>query len=82
MTGNLRNEMLTVLEERFGIESASVTDQSRLKEDLDLDSIDLFDILGLLEKKTGKEIELAEFAQVQTLGDFLERLESIVAKAA
>jgi acyl carrier protein len=82
MTENLRNEILTVLEDRFGIQRASVSDESRLKDDLDLDSIDLFDILGLLEKKTGHEIELAEFAQVQTLGDFLERLESIVAKAA
>lgn len=82
MTNDLREEVLSVLAERFGMDRDAVTDESRLKEELDLDSIDLFDILGLLEKKTGREIVLADFAQVQTLGDFLVRLEAIVVKAA
>jgi len=82
MTNDLREEVLSVLAERFGVDRATVTDESRLREDLDLDSIDLFDVLGLVEKKTGAELALADFANVETLGDFLARLETIVSKAA
>lgn len=79
---NLREEMLVVLEERFGVSRESVTDDSLLQDDLDLDSIDLFDIMGVIEKKTGVSAELSDFIRARTFGDFLKVLESLSDKAA
>lgn len=78
---DLREEMLQVLEERFAIPRSEVTDESRLQEDLDLDSIDLFDIMGVIEKKTGISVVLSDFIHARTFGDFLRTLESLVVKA-
>lgn len=78
MVDNLQQEVLAVLEERFGVRKEDVTLQSRLREDLDLDSIDLFDIMGMLEEKTGVSIDVADFLKAKTLGDFLSILQEIV----
>lgn len=78
---DVREEMMSVLEERFGIARGSISDESRLREDLDLDSIDLFDIMGIIEKKTGVSVDLSDFIRANTFGDFLQILEALLAKA-
>lgn len=82
MTADIREEMLMVLEQRFGVSRVGITDESLLREDLDLDSIDLFDIIGVIEKKTGVSADLSDFIHAKTFGDFLKVLESLTAKAA
>lgn len=79
---DLREEMLLVLEERFGVTRQGVTDESLLQDDLDLDSIDLFDIMGVIEKKTGVSADLSDFIKARTFGDFLKVLESLSDQAA
>lgn len=81
MIDNVKDEMLSVLEERFGVDRTAVTLESRLREDLDLDSIDLFDIVGLVEKKTGVNVHVSDFVHAKTFGDFLATLESLLSQA-
>lgn len=78
---DLREEMLKVLEERFGVSRESVTNESLLQDELDLDSIDLFDMMGVIEKRTGVSAELSDFIKARTFGDFLRVLESLGVKA-
>jgi acyl carrier protein len=78
---NLRDEVLTVLEGKFGLSRAQITDESLLNEDLNLDSIDLFDIMGDIEQKIGVRVEIAEFIKARTFGDFVSTLDSLIAKA-
>lgn len=80
MVDNVQEEVLAVLEQKFGIKRENVTLQSRLREDMDLDSIDLFDIMGILEDKTGVSIHVADFLKAETLGDFLSILKEIIAR--
>ncbi len=67
-----REEMLVVLEERFDVARERVTDSSLLREELDLDSIDLFDVMGVIEKKLGVSADLNDFIHARTFGDFLK----------
>jgi acyl carrier protein len=81
MDCDLQQEVLAVLGERFDVDPAVVTAESRLREDLDLDSIDLFDIMGLIEQRTGVGVELSDFMQAKTFGDFIAVLERVRLKA-
>lgn len=78
MTKSVRDEVLQVLTEKFDIAPESVTDESRLREDLDLDSIDLFDMLGAIEKATGVGVDISDFANTKTFGDFVVTLSAIL----
>ncbi len=81
MDVTLQKEILAVLQERFDVDAASVTSESRLREDLDLDSIDLFDIIGLIEQRMGVSVELSDFVQAKTFGDLIAVLERVRLKA-
>lgn len=77
-----REEMLNVLEERFDVARDLVTDASLLREELDLDSIDLFDVMGVIEKKLGVSADLNDFIHARTFGDFLKVIVELSDKVA
>lgn len=72
---SLRDCVLTILHERFEVPRERVTDASDLRSDLDLDSIDLFDVMGLMEKHFGTTVEMRDFIHAQTFGDLIAILE-------
>ena len=53
----------------LSISPESLTDKTRLTEDLGADSLELFEILLLLEKTFDIEINPESFSQAQTVGD-------------
>ncbi len=59
----------TVLDELFEIEPEQVNLESRLYEDLDIDSIDAVDLVVELKKITGKKIQPDDFKSVRTVQD-------------
>ncbi len=67
----------TVLEELFEIDPEQVTLESRLVEDLDLDSIDAVDLIVRLQNMVGKRIKPEEFKSVRTVGDVVEILAAL-----
>ncbi len=58
-----------LLEELFEVEKSSITMETNLYEDLDIDSIDAVDLVVRLKKETGKKIQPDEFKAVRTMGD-------------
>ena len=62
------------LEELFEIPSTKVLPESRLIEDLELDSIDAVELVVKLQTYTGKKIAPAEFKTVRTVGDVVDRV--------
>lgn len=68
-------ELLTQL---FEIAPENITPESRLYEDLDLDSIDAVDMLVHLQKKTGKKIKPEEFKTVRTVQDVVDNIERLL----
>lgn len=45
--------------------------EARLREDLDLDSIDMFDLLAILEERLGRSLVADQFRNVRTVSDFI-----------
>jgi acyl carrier protein len=68
------------LEELMEIPPSKVTGDSRLFEDLDLDSIDAVDLVVRLQELTGKKIPPAEFKAVRTVSDVVECVYALLAQ--
>jgi acyl carrier protein len=81
-----RDEVLTrlksYLEELFEIPAEKVTPETRLFEELDLDSIDAVDLIVRLQELTGRRIKPEEFKSVRTVGDVLDCVERLLAADA
>ena len=69
------NRFRDLLENEFDIENDDVNLDSRLYEDLDLDSIDAVDLMAWIVKITGKRIAPEDFKNVRTVGDVIDELE-------
>lgn len=64
--------LCNTLNKDFEIDKASITEESNLFDDLDLDSIDAVDLAVRLQKLTDKRIPPEEFKQIRTAGDVVE----------
>jgi acyl carrier protein len=64
--------MLVVMEELFDIDPQQVSLQSRLYEDLDIDSIDAVDLIVELKKITGKKLQPDDFKSVRNVQDMVD----------
>jgi acyl carrier protein len=59
----------SVLVEEFECDAAALTPESRLFEDLDLDSIDAVDLVVRLQNQTGLKVKAEDFKSIRTIGD-------------
>ncbi|MBT3536686.1 MAG: acyl carrier protein [Rhodospirillaceae bacterium] len=68
------------LDELLEIPPETVTLESRLYEDLDVDSIDAVDLVVRLQDLIGQKIPPAEFKAVRTVDDVVNCVEAILKK--
>ncbi len=68
----------SVLVDLFEIDPQLVTPQSRLYEDLDVDSIDAVDMVVELQKITGKKIKPDEFKSVRSVQDVIDAISRLL----
>ena len=77
-----RDEILNTLrglfEELFEIEPERVTEDAKLYEDLDVDSIDAVDLVVRLKEITGRRVEPEDFKSVRTVGDVVQAVEHLL----
>lgn len=78
----LLKKLASVIEELFEISPENVKPESRLYEDLDLDSIDAVDLIVQLQAMTGRRIQPDEFKSVRTVDDVLTCLEKVLGESA
>lgn len=71
-------EIVDLLNKLFEVDPTKVTMDSKLAEELDLDSIDAVDMIVELQKRTGKRIKPEEFQSVKTVGDVVIVLERLL----
>ena len=64
--------------ENFELDGVVVELETRLNEDLDIDSIDAVDLMVALKKKTGKKLDPDAFKQVRTVGDIVEAVHNLL----
>lgn len=83
--GEKRGEVLEAMKERLaerGIEGDDVKMESKLSDDLGLDSLDTVEVTLGLEEKFGIDIDDSELEDVETVGDAVNLIEKKISAAA
>ncbi len=70
------NKIKEVVAEQLGVEVADLTLETSLKDDLNADSLDLFQIIMSLEEEFGIEIPTEDTESIGTIGDIEKYLNS------
>ena len=68
------DKLKAVIEEKLNAEGAEITESTRFKEDLEADSLDLFELVMALEDEYSVEIPSEELEKLATVGDVVEYL--------
>ena len=63
-----------IIEEKLNAEGAEITESTSFKEDLEADSLDLFEMVMALEDEFSIEIPSEDLEKLVTVGDVLEYL--------
>ena len=74
--------IVEILNQTFDIEPSRITRDSRLGEDLDIDSIDAVDLIIKLKEITGRRVQPEAFKQVRTVGDVVNVVYGLTQAAA
>jgi len=73
MTKNeLFERIVSILTDSFEIETARITPEARLYDDLDIDSIDTVDLLVQLNPLLGRNLQPEAFKAVRTVQDIVD----------
>jgi len=68
-----RDEVLTLVREHLAeeleVDPAKISEQTRFKEDLDADSLDLYELVMELEDRYGVAVSEEQAAGIKTVGD-------------
>lgn len=75
---DIYRRVLVVLEEMFDIDPRQVSLESRLYEDLDIDSIDAVDLVIELKKITGKKLQPDDFKSVRSVQDVVDAVSRLL----
>lgn len=79
MTKNeLFDRIATILHDTFEIDPAKITPESRLYDDLDIDSIDAVDLIVQLKPLLGRNLQPDAFKAVRTVQDVVDVLYSLI----
>ena len=77
-----REEIVSIVNEflinEIEIDENLIKDEALLKQDLDIDSLDFVDIVVIVERNFGFKIKPEEMANVKTLSEFYDYIESKV----
>lgn len=72
------NEIQSALVQLFELSADDIKPESKLFEELDLDSIDAVDLVVHLQKKTGKKVDPETFKFVRTVQDVIDAVDKLV----
>lgn len=67
-------KMKTMIAEQLGVNAEEITEESKFKEDLGADSLDLFELVMALEDEYSVEIPAEDLENLLSLGDVMEYL--------
>ncbi|MBE5895132.1 MAG: acyl carrier protein [Lachnospiraceae bacterium] len=65
-----------IIEEQLNLEGVEITMESRFKEDLEADSLDLFELVMAFEEEYGIEIPSEDLANITTVGAIIEYMKA------
>lgn len=68
-------KLKVVIEEKLNAEGVNITEDTNFKEDLEADSLDLFELVMALEDEFGIEIPSEDLEKLTTVKDVMDYLE-------
>lgn len=74
--------VVDLLAEMFELDKTSLTPESNLYADLDIDSIDAVDLAVKLKQLTGKRLQPEVFKTIRTIGDVVNALDALAEEQA
>ena len=66
------DKLKEIIAEKLGAEVDEITEESRFKEDLEADSLDLFELVMAIEEEFGASIPSEALEKLATVGDVVE----------
>lgn len=75
----IKEKVTTFLVEELEIDESKIQDQARLKEDLGIDSLEVVDVVVLVEEQFGFKMKPEDFKQIQTLDQFCQFIQEKLA---
>ncbi len=72
------DKVTSMIEELFEVPKSNIKLESRLFEDLELDSIDAIDLITELQSYIGKRLDPEQFKNVRTVADIVTASENIL----
>lgn len=73
------NRVVEIMVELFELDSSSITPESQLYDELDIDSIDAVDLLVELKNYTGRKVAPEDFKSVRTVADVVDSVHEVLA---
>ena len=70
-----------IIEEQLNLDGVEITEASRFKEDLQADSLDLFELVMAFEDEYGVEIPSEDLEKITTVGSVIEYMKAKVVEA-
>lgn len=67
-------KIIEIIEEQLNVEGVEITEKTRFKEDLNADSLDLFELAMAIEEAFEIEIPSEDLEKVTTVGSVIEYL--------
>lgn len=64
-----------IIEEQLNLENADITEETRFKEDLGVDSLDLFELVMAFEEEYNVEIPSEELEKLVSVGDVIKYMQ-------
>ena len=64
-----------IIEEKLGLDGVEITAETRFKEDLNADSLDLFDMVMEFEEEFGIEIPSEDLENIISVGALIDYIE-------
>ena len=65
-----------IIEEKLNLDGVEITEASRFKEDLQADSLDLFELVMAFEDEYGVEIPSEDLEKITTVGSVIEYMKA------
>lgn len=69
-------KLVEIVEEQLNVEGKEITEKTNFKEDLGVDSLDLFELVMALEEEFGIEIPSDDLENITTVGAIIDYLKS------
>ena len=69
---NMLEKVAAIIREQLNQEDVEITEATRFKEDLEVDSLDLFELVMAFEEAYNVEIPSEDLEKLETVGDVMD----------